>query len=115
MVLFWLTSLLPRSRWRNRPVNLSWLQVWYQAYNRAIFGRALGPCQIVIADLEHCGEYLEQVIKVSSRITCMDEAKATLLHEMVHQWQDEHGFKIDHGETFKGWSHIIYGYTLLEI
>jgi hypothetical protein len=30
-----------------------------------------------------------------------DEALHTLLHEMVHQWQDETGRAIDHGATFR--------------
>jgi hypothetical protein len=30
-----------------------------------------------------------------------DEALHTLLHEMVHQWQDETGRPIDHGATFR--------------
>ena len=30
-----------------------------------------------------------------------DEAKHTLLHEMVHQWQDESGHTIDHGPKFR--------------
>lgn len=30
-----------------------------------------------------------------------DEALHTLLHEMVHQWQDESGHPIDHGRTFR--------------
>jgi hypothetical protein len=30
-----------------------------------------------------------------------DEALHTLLHEMVHQWQDETGRTIDHGATFR--------------
>ena len=30
-----------------------------------------------------------------------DEALHTLLHEMVHQWQDESGHAIDHGTTFR--------------
>jgi hypothetical protein len=29
------------------------------------------------------------------------EALHTLLHEMVHQWQDERGLAIDHGPTFR--------------
>lgn len=29
------------------------------------------------------------------------EALQTLLHEMVHQWQDERGLAIDHGSTFR--------------
>jgi predicted SprT family Zn-dependent metalloprotease len=30
-----------------------------------------------------------------------DEAVQTLLHEMVHQWQDECGLKVDHGREFR--------------
>jgi hypothetical protein len=30
-----------------------------------------------------------------------EEALHTLLHEMVHQWQDEGGHAIDHGPTFR--------------
>ena len=30
-----------------------------------------------------------------------DEARHTLLHEMVHQWQDETGHTIDHGPQFR--------------
>lgn len=30
-----------------------------------------------------------------------DEALQTLLHEMVHQWQDEKGMAIDHGRGFR--------------
>ena len=30
-----------------------------------------------------------------------EEALQTLLHEMVHQWQDERGLAIDHGTTFR--------------
>lgn len=31
----------------------------------------------------------------------LDEAVLTLLHEMVHQWQDERGLPIDHGSGFR--------------
>jgi hypothetical protein len=30
-----------------------------------------------------------------------EEAVLTLLHEMVHQWQDERGLPIDHGSGFR--------------
>ncbi len=30
-----------------------------------------------------------------------DEAVHTLLHEMVHQWQDERGLPVDHGRDFR--------------
>jgi hypothetical protein len=31
----------------------------------------------------------------------LDEALRTLVHEMVHQWQDEQGMKLDHGSAFR--------------
>ncbi|HUQ27859.1 MAG TPA: SprT-like domain-containing protein [Usitatibacter sp.] len=31
----------------------------------------------------------------------LDEAVRTLVHEMVHQWQDEQGMKLDHGAGFR--------------
>jgi len=31
----------------------------------------------------------------------MDESCHTLLHEMVHQWQDETGLPVDHGRQFR--------------
>ena len=30
-----------------------------------------------------------------------EEALHTLLHEMVHQWQDEQGLVVDHGASFR--------------
>lgn len=36
-----------------------------------------------------------------------DEAIATLLHEMVHQWQDETGRKVDHGHEFRAKSRSV--------
>jgi hypothetical protein len=30
-----------------------------------------------------------------------EEALHTLLHEMVHQWQDEQGLVVDHGSSFR--------------
>jgi hypothetical protein len=30
-----------------------------------------------------------------------EEVLHTLVHEMVHQWQDEKGFPIDHGRHFR--------------
>jgi hypothetical protein len=47
---------------------------------------------------------LEPEIVVSRRHIRRDgweEALHTLLHEMVHQWQDEQGFVVDHGSSFR--------------
>lgn len=32
-----------------------------------------------------------------------DEARATLLHEMVHLWQAVEGLEMDHGGSFEKW------------
>ncbi|MBK9979243.1 MAG: hypothetical protein IPP20_15230 [Gemmatimonadetes bacterium] len=36
-----------------------------------------------------------------------DEAFDTLLHEMVHQWQEENGHPIDHGPLFRQKAHEV--------
>jgi hypothetical protein len=36
-----------------------------------------------------------------------DEAIQTLLHEMVHQWQDETGRTVDHGPEFRAKSRAV--------
>jgi hypothetical protein len=36
-----------------------------------------------------------------------DEALQTLLHEMVHQWQDETGRPVDHGLEFRRKSKVV--------
>jgi hypothetical protein len=36
-----------------------------------------------------------------------DEAIRTLLHEMVHQWQDETGRPVDHGTEFREKSRLV--------
>ena len=35
------------------------------------------------------------------------EAVQTLLHEMVHQWQDETGMPVDHGREFRRKSKLV--------
>ena len=30
-----------------------------------------------------------------------DDVLHTLVHEMVHQWQDQHGLALDHGQAFR--------------
>ena len=49
-------------------------------------------------------EHAEPEIVISRRHIRRDgwpEALHTLLHEMVHQWQDEQGLAVDHGSTFR--------------
>lgn len=54
----------------------------------AAANRAGDPAEIVISrhHIRHHG---------------IDEALRTLVHEMVHQWQDEQGMALDHGPAFR--------------
>jgi len=50
------------------------------------------------------GEHARVEIVISRRHIRRDgwnDAVDTLLHEMVHQWQDESGLSVDHGATFR--------------
>lgn len=96
-------------------ISASWLLVWFIVYNKQLFDGELPQPTIMLGDLEHFGEYIDNTITVSSRIVSMAEAKATLLHEMVHQWQDLRGHSVDHGAHFLSWQGLIYAATNLEI
>jgi len=88
------------------------LSRWHKALNDERFGGALRtvPIRISRRMKSRLGHYspaadgCEQEIVLSRRHIRRDgweEALHTLLHEMVHQWQDEHGFAVDHGARFR--------------
>ena len=88
------------------------LSRWHAAYNDERFGGALRMIPIRISRrmksrLGHYspeGEGSEPEIVISRRHIRRDgweEALHTLLHEMVHQWQDETGQPVDHGAGFR--------------
>ncbi|MDQ6690526.1 MAG: SprT-like domain-containing protein [Gemmatimonadota bacterium] len=88
------------------------LSRWHAEYNRRAFGSGLREIPIRISRrmksrLGHyspASEGCEPEIVLSRshiRRDGWDEALHTLLHEMVHQWQDEQGFVVDHGATFR--------------
>ena len=86
---------------------------WHARYNQRHFGGALKPIEIRVSRrmktrLGHYtaamvgGESAEIAISRSHlRRHGWQEALHTLLHEMVHQWQDETGLTIDHGSAFR--------------
>jgi hypothetical protein len=85
---------------------------WHAAYNQERFGGTLRPVPIRISRrmksrLGHycpASEGCEPEIVISRRHIRRDgweEALHTLLHEMVHQWQDEQGLVVDHGSSFR--------------
>jgi hypothetical protein len=89
------------------------LTEWHDRLNARHFGATLRPITMRIsrrmrARLGHymsatpAGEAAEIVIsRRHIRRHGWEEALHTLLHEMVHQWQDETGRAIDHGPTFR--------------
>ena len=89
------------------------LAEWHERYNAVHFGGALAAVPIRVSRrlksrLGHYtaatpqGEAAEIVIsRRHIRRHGWPEALHTLLHEMVHQWQDEAGHAIDHGLTFR--------------
>ena len=88
------------------------LTAWHATYNEERFGGSLRSIPIRISRrmksrLGHyspASEGCEPEIVLSRRHIRRDgwpEALHTLLHEMVHQWQDEQGYAVDHGRTFR--------------
>ena len=89
------------------------LTAWHARYNNRHFDAALKPIEIRVSRrmktrLGHYtaatagGEAAEIAIsRAHVRRHGWPEALHTLLHEMVHQWQDEAGHTIDHGATFR--------------
>ncbi len=89
------------------------LRQWHERYNAGYFGNTLRLVPIRVSRrmktrLGHytarssAGDPAEIAISRSHiQRHGWEEACHTLLHEMVHQWQDEHGHPIDHGSTFR--------------
>jgi hypothetical protein len=84
----------------------------HREFNDRHFGGALGPVAIRISDRmrSRLGDFTPAVrdgrarIGLSRRHIRRDGWAAvldTLLHEMVHQWQSERGYRLDHGREFR--------------
>ena len=104
-----------RSPERTNPADLPLIRElsrWHASYNDERFGGALRaiPIRISRRMKSRLGHYspaahgCEPEIVISRRHIRRDgweEALHTLLHEMVHQWQDEQGLVVDHGSSFR--------------
>jgi hypothetical protein len=89
------------------------LTTFHDRYNAAYFGGELRPLRVRVSRrmrtrlghytaASHAGDPAEIAIsRRHIRRHGWDEALQTLLHEMVHQWQDERGLVIDHGPRFR--------------
>jgi len=101
----------PRTRPEDR-TSVAELARWHQRYNAEHFHGRLKTVTLRVSRrmrsrLGHytCAAHGEPAeIALSWRHIRRDgweEARHTLLHEMVHQWQDETGQEIDHGPKFR--------------
>lgn len=89
------------------------LVAWHCRYNAIYFGGALQPITIRVSGRmrTRLGQYTAAspygepaeiaISRAHLRRHGWAEALHTLLHEMVHQWQAEHGLEIDHGPAFR--------------
>lgn len=109
-------SARPRRRERPRKEDariLAELRRWHRDLNRRHFGGALRQIDIRISRRmrSRLGQYTAPSavgdppeIAISGLHVerhAFHEVVHTLLHEMVHQWQAEHGHPIDHGREFR--------------
>lgn len=91
----------------------------HQAFNREKFGGALDtiPIRVSRRMKSRLGHYTHRdrsgsgaEIVISRRHVRghgWSEALETLVHEMVHQWQDESGLAVDHGRAFRAKARIV--------
>ncbi len=85
----------------------------HRHYNKHLFGGRLGEIGIRISARmrSRLGQYTAAspygepaeiaISRAHLRKHGWEEVLHTLLHEMVHQWQAESGYEIDHGPTFR--------------
>jgi hypothetical protein len=105
----------PVRRERTRPEDeplAARLTEWHARYNVQHFGGALRtvPVRVSRRMKSRLGHYTATTPTASGEIAISyrhlrrhgwTEALETLLHEMVHQWQDETGLPLDHGPRFR--------------
>lgn len=92
------------------------LHQWHRELNALVFNGELDRPVLVVGN---CGE---DVIGLcwGTRIMVqrgLDEtlARETLLHEMVHQWQNQNDLEMDHGPTFEQWRAVCLSLTNLSL
>jgi len=105
----------PSRRERTRPEDeplAAKLTAWHERFNAEHFGMQLKavPVRVSRRMKSRLGHYTAASKHAPGEIAISfrhlrrhgwDDALQTLLHEMVHQWQDESGLAIDHGASFR--------------
>lgn len=94
------------------------LHKWHREFNTSVFGGELERPVLVFGNVgsDVWGLCHGKRIVLSERLKYIpNECRATLLHEMVHQWQDQQGLDMDHSSTFRQWIARCRAVTGLEI
>ena len=91
---------------------ISALQTRHAAYNATLFDGELGGVKIRLSRRmkNRLGHYMVagggQPAEIAMSLRHIerdswDDVLHTLVHEMVHQWQDQNGMALDHGQAFR--------------
>lgn len=91
---------------------------WHHRFNTEFFEGALKPVPVRVSRRmkSRLGHYSAASAAAGGEIAISwrhlrrhgwEEALQTLLHEMVHQWQDETGKPLDHGPGFRAKAHAV--------
>lgn len=92
------------------------LRLWWREFNATVFEHALPRCRLIAgyAGPDTWGLCWGTEILVRDTLD-HEKARATLLHEMVHQWQHTQGLRMNHGATFEQWRTHCRDITGLEL
>ena len=82
------------------------LRYWHTRFNKLAFSSELTRARIVVESCApdaagYCEATSPVCIYIDPTLT-REEARQVLLHEMIHQWQHENGYEMNHGPTFQG-------------
>lgn len=97
-------------------VDARYLRYWHTRFNRLCFEGKLRRIPVELAECmpDAMGLCWGDRIAIDRYLPAPD-ARATLLHEMVHQWQHENGLPMHHGRTFTQWEEPCFRLTGLRL
>jgi hypothetical protein len=91
------------------------LRYWHKRINDELFNGFLLPCQLTTgeSDLSYAGAPASVLglcysledgrvrVHIDEQVGLRASMLSTLLHEMVHQWQHQSGYPMNHGSRFR--------------
>lgn len=96
-------------------------RIWWRVCNVALFrNRLYPPNQLVIKQLKDWGyciitSDLKVIIAIDSEIMTRGMFLSILVHEMVHQWENQTYGRMGHGERFINWKEKVQKQLGLDI